>query len=116
MTYRSGVRLLLVGAVAVLLLACTVAAWALPHTPVTSPSAGVSASQADAGCARGTGLGPEPCVSEPVSPVAASQPTVPTVPGVAGLPGLDARSALLLFSTIAVAAAIALVSAAGRRL
>ncbi|MEU3315798.1 hypothetical protein ABZ743_24420 [Streptomyces sp. NPDC006662] len=106
-------RLLLVGAVAVLLLACTVAAWALPHSPVTSPSAGVSASQADAGCARGIGLGPEPCVSEPVSRVAASQPTVP---GVAGLPGLDARSALLLFSTIAVAAAIALVSAAGRRL
>ncbi|MGW1521447.1 hypothetical protein [Streptomyces sp. NPDC002287] len=113
MTYRSGVRLLLVGAVAALLLACTVAAWALPHTPVASPAAGVSASQADAKCARGTGPGSESCVSEPVSPVAASQPTVP---GVTGLPGLDERSALLLFSTVAVAAAIALVSAAGRRL
>ncbi|MEW1639803.1 hypothetical protein AB0469_37800 [Streptomyces sp. NPDC093801] len=106
-------RLLLVGAVTALLLACTVAAWALPHTPVASPAVGVSVSQAAAGCARGAGPVHGPCVSEPVSPVAASQPAVP---GVAGLPGLDARSALLLFSTVAVAAAIALVSTAGRRL
>ncbi|GAA0269946.1 hypothetical protein GCM10010302_04380 [Streptomyces polychromogenes] len=113
MTYRSGVRLLLVGAVTALLLACTVAAWALPHTPTASPAAGVDAARADAGCARGAGAVPGPCVSEPVSAVAASQPAGP---GVAGLPGLDARSALLLFSTVAVAAAIALVSAAGRRL
>ncbi|MFF4331201.1 hypothetical protein ACFYZT_32435 [Streptomyces sp. NPDC001591] len=113
MNCRSHVRLLLVGAVTALLLACTVAAWALPHTPVNSLAAGVRASQADAGCVRGTGPVHGLCVSEPVMPVAASQPAVP---GVAGLPGLDARSALLLFSTAAVAAAIALVSAAGRRL
>ncbi|MFF4647299.1 hypothetical protein [Streptomyces sp. NPDC001389] len=111
MTYRSGVRLLLVGAVTALLLACTVAAWALPHTPVASPAAGVSVSPAGAGCPRDAGPVHEPCASEPVSPVAAPQAS-----NVAGLPGLDAQSALLLFSTAAVAAAIALVSVAGRRL
>ncbi|WP_157880333.1 hypothetical protein [Streptomyces katrae] len=113
MTYRSGARLLLVGAVAVLLLACTVAAWALPHTTVTAPAARLSASQTGERCARNTGSVHELCPPDPAAPVAVPHPSTPAV---AGLPWLDARAALLLFSTAAVAAAIALASVAGRRL
>ncbi|MFF4371500.1 hypothetical protein [Streptomyces sp. NPDC001594] len=116
MNCRSGVRMLLVGAVAVLLLACTVAAWALPHTPVAVPAADVNAAQAGDSCARNVRLVAHlPCMQPgSVEPVAAAPHR--STPTVAGLPGLDARSALLLFSTAAVAAAIALASVAGRRL
>ncbi|MEU8501525.1 hypothetical protein AB0C86_33090 [Streptomyces lavendulae] len=74
-TTPAGVRPLLLAAVALLLLTCTAAAWAIP-------------------CRM-----PGPAAQAVVSPG-----------------GLNSRTALLLFSTAAVAAAIGLVSSAGRRL
>ncbi|MFZ3552087.1 hypothetical protein ACODT3_42075 [Streptomyces sp. 4.24] len=126
MTRTNGARLLLVAAVALLLLTCTVAAWALPHT---RPAAASAASAATAATAATAGTVSAPAAADPcrriIGPagdycrrsVGASDSAVP-VPSRAGLwlGGLDVRSGLLLFSTAAIAAAIGLVSSAGRRL
>lgn len=116
MIHTNGVRPLLVTAVTLLLLTCTVAAWALPHTRPTAPGAAayVSAPAAGEPCRLIIGPARDYCTRN-TSQSAAAAP-VP-VPERAGLwPGvLDARAGLLLFSTAAVAAAIALVSTAGRR-
>ncbi|WP_407842134.1 hypothetical protein ACE1OC_43050 (plasmid) [Streptomyces sp. DSM 116496] len=112
MTRTNGIRLLLVTAATLLLLTCTVAAWALPHTRPTAP-ASLTASAAGKPCGRIIGPARDYCMRNTSPSVAAA----PAPERAALWPGVrDARAGLLLFSTAAVAAAIALVSTAGRRL
>ncbi|MFF3214141.1 hypothetical protein ACFYYB_26130 [Streptomyces sp. NPDC002886] len=112
MTRTSGARLLLVTAVTLLLLTCTVAAWALPrtHTNATSGPAAISAEAVHGPCGRILGPARDYCTRTTRWPVAVAEQ--------AALRGgtFDARSGLLLFSAVTVAAAIGLVSTAGRRL
>lgn len=116
MTRTNGVRLFLVTAVALLLLTASVAASALPHTHPSAPTAGSPASVAavDERCGRVIGPAHDYCA------LALSRPagTPPRSRGPASFwPGtLQGRTGLLLFSTLTVAAAIGLVSTAGRRL
>lgn len=112
MTRTNGVRLLLVTAVTLLLLTCTVAAWALPHTRPTVPAVPSVSAPAEI-CGRIIGPARDYCTRNVSQPAAAA----PLRERAALWPGvLDARAGLLLFSTIAIAAAIGLVSTAGRRL
>ncbi|MEU9033349.1 hypothetical protein AB0D45_00260 [Streptomyces sp. NPDC048352] len=91
MNRTSGVRLLLEGAVAVLLLVCIVSVWAPPpaHASFASPVA----------AACGVAGTPAPVARAAVWPG-----------------GLEGRTVLLLFSTAAIGAAVGLVTLAGRRL
>lgn len=115
MTRTNGVRLLLVAAMALLLLTCTVAAWALPHTRPSTPPGGAASSTAavDDRCRWIIGPAHDYCTSAIGEPTDTVRPTHRAAIGPAGL---DGRSGLLLFSTLAIAGAIALVSTAGRRL
>lgn len=117
MIRTNGARLLLVTAVTLLLLTCTVAAWALPHTRPTAPAATESVSALAVGepCQLVIGPARDYCTRNTSQSAAAAPAPVPERAGLwSGVP--DARAGLLLFSTVAVAAAIALVSTAGRRL
>ncbi|WP_369776285.1 hypothetical protein [Streptomyces sp. R33] len=107
-------RLLLSGALALLLLTCTVAAWAAPHASpsgTTSPSvagAAVSSEPCDLVigpahdyCTRGPGT-----AATVAGPFAAAT-VVPT--------GMDGRIGLMLFATAAIGGALGLVLAFERR-
>ncbi|MFD9356434.1 hypothetical protein [Streptomyces sp. NPDC060031] len=115
MTRTNGVRLLLVAAIALLLLTCTVAAWALPHTRPSAPAIGTSTFTAAAGerCELIIGPAHDSCASALAQAVDTPRSTERSAvwPGV-----LNHRTSLLLFSTLAIAAAIGLVSTAGQRL
>lgn len=112
MTRTNGVRLLLVAAMALLLLTCTVAAWSLPHTRSSDAAAGASTAAAvvDEHCGLIIGSAHDYC-ARALTDMARSAERANLRPA-----GLDARTSLLLFSTLTIAAAIGLVSTAGRRL
>ncbi|MEU9943659.1 hypothetical protein [Streptomyces lavendulae] len=107
-TTPAGMRPLLLAAVALLLLTCTAAAWAIPCVHPASPRA---ATAFDAHTADGCG---SPATS--AASCGAGRMPGPAAQAVVWPGGLNSRAALLLFSTAAVAAAIGLVSSAGRRL
>lgn len=117
MTFTSGsrVRLLLGIATMILLLICTAAAWALPGPIVGAhPTPRAAASAPAAPCDLIPGSARDYCLEHaagtPAPPDAASTGTG-TGPG----EGAPWRPWLLLFSTIAIAAAIGLAGTAGRR-
>ncbi|MFD9338648.1 hypothetical protein ACFWBF_30275 [Streptomyces sp. NPDC060028] len=115
MTRVNGVRLLLVAAVALLLLTCTVAAWALPHARPFAPASGSSTSAATVDDHCGWIIGP----AHDYCPLALSRPAktpLSTEQATFKPSGSGGGTGLLLFSTLAIAAAIGLVSTAGRRL
>ncbi|MFD8985684.1 hypothetical protein [Streptomyces sp. NPDC059564] len=102
-------RLLLGGAVALLLITCTAAAWAMPHT---RPSPPTITARFEAGASEGCDLIAGPATAY----CGTTRMPGPTVKAAVWPAGLNSRTALLLVSTAAVAAAIGLVSSAGRRL
>ncbi|MFD9725960.1 hypothetical protein [Streptomyces sp. NPDC059072] len=99
-------RLLCGTALALLLLPCTVAAWANPQ-----PTAGA--------CDRITGLAHGYCTGSPAEPAAVTAPATAEVAGpalVGVVPAvLGGRGGLLLFSTAAIAGAVGLILTAERR-
>ncbi|MFE2167918.1 hypothetical protein ACFXB3_23095 [Streptomyces sp. NPDC059447] len=105
-------RLLYGTALALLLLTCTIAAWANPRSPATSTDT------ASAGaCARITGPAHEYCTGSPAEPAAVTAPATAEVAGLAGVvpAALGGRGGLLLFSTAAIAGAVGLILTAERR-
>ncbi|MFD7555222.1 hypothetical protein ACFV9E_11905 [Streptomyces sp. NPDC059835] len=106
------IRLLCGTALALLLLTCTVAAWANPQSPTTT------ADTAGA-CARVTGPAHGYCTDSPAEPAAVTAPATAQVAGPAlasVVPGpLGGRGGLLLFSTAAIAGAVGLILTAERR-
>ncbi|MFB6617681.1 hypothetical protein ACFCV9_26290 [Streptomyces sp. NPDC056367] len=105
-------RLILSGALALLLLTCTVAAWAHPQAPANA-TATASACDWIAGPAHGS------CTGRPAAPAIVAGTATPAVaePAAAGmLPvGLGGRGGLLLFATAAIAGAVGLILTAERR-
>lgn len=108
-TTIAGVRLLMGGAVSLLLITCTTAAWAMPHTRPSPPTV---TARFEAGASEGCELIAGPAAAY----CGTTRMPGPTVKAAVWPADLNSRTALLLVSTAAVAAAIGLVSGAGRRL
>lgn len=114
MTRIATVRLLITAAVTLMLLTCTVAAWAMPHTrPYDAAAHMVPVASAGDRCDLIAGPARDVCRSLPCESVAAPGPSAAAA---LSSPPLDGKAMLLLFSTVAVAAAIGLVTTAERRL
>ncbi|MEU4953657.1 hypothetical protein [Streptomyces lavendulae] len=107
-TTTAGVRRLLVAAVALFLITCTVGAWAMPHTRPTPAAAAPFEAGAGQDCHLTAGPSAAYCGMSRMPGPASEASVWPA--------GLNPRTALLLFSALGVSAAIGLVSSAGRRL
>ncbi|UUU37541.1 hypothetical protein [Streptomyces sp. NBC_00162] len=113
-------RLLLTGALALLLLTCTIAAWASPQS-MPSRATSLPAAAAEGGaCDMVVGPAHAYCTR---APSAAGPSTAATVAGpsaaaaVIRVPaGLDGRVALTLFATAAIGGAVGLVLTVERRM
>ncbi|MEV6683914.1 hypothetical protein AB0N28_00935 [Streptomyces sp. NPDC051130] len=113
MTRTTNLRLLITAAMTLMLLTCTVAAWAMPHTrPHVSPGQAAGVAAVGDRCHLIAGPARDVCRSAP-EPVTSPRPAAAAAVWPAAL---DGSTVLLLFSTVAVAAAIALVTMAERRL
>ncbi|KPH98736.1 hypothetical protein OV450_5607 [Actinobacteria bacterium OV450] len=113
MTAHAHLRLLLSGALALLLLACTVAAWAAPHgfaSGTTSPFTAAPASSEP--CDLVIGPAHDYCTRGPdtVATVTVTSSAATVVPA-----GMDGPTALMLFTTAAIDGAGGLVLAFERR-
>ncbi|MEV7525621.1 hypothetical protein [Streptomyces sp. NPDC091371] len=103
-------RLILTSALALLLLTCTVAAWAHPQSPAT-PIAGARACDRVIGPAHGY------CTGRRTAPTAAADPATAgvAVPAAAGVvPAAPGGRGWLLLSTAAIAGAVGLILTAER--